>query len=311
MSYYGRIEVKIINYQDYLSALYCEDCSEKIISVIDIFKQNVNDNINKTKELIMQTTNDVIRSVESKNILRNFLDSLTSFKEDLLQKIDSKEMEWMDAYHKSVARDAKMKVPKWPIFGMIFGAIFCLTCSTVFHLFSCHGEKASSILNRIDYAGIAILISGSCYPPYYYFFYCSSFFSVFYISFVTIFAVAVFVCSLKSDFTSPQKRNFRGTLFGGLGISTAVPFLHILLFGPYTAGMINNPTLRNWFFGGISYLVGVAIYMWRMPEKYWPGKFDFWGNSHNIFHVNVIIGVIFHYMGSIDSYHDRLGQVCY
>jgi len=259
----------------------------------------------------MQTSKDVIESIEKMNILTNFLDSLTSFKEDLLQKIDSKEMEWMDIYHKSLEQNAKIKVPKWPIFGMIFGAIFCLTCSTVFHLFNCHGEKTSSILNRIDYAGIAILISGSCYPPYYYGFYCSPFFSIFYIAFITVFSVTVFFCSLKPDFTSPAKRKLRGGLFLGLGLSTAVPFLHIALFGKYTTGILTNATLKNWWIGGISYIVGVILYIWRFPEKYWPGKFDFWGNSHNIFHVNVIIGVIFHYMGSLDSYHDRLSQVCY
>jgi len=274
-------------------------------------KKNLNENINLTKDLIMKKSKDVVESIEKTNILRNFLASLLDFKEDLLKKIDSKELEWKEIYNKSIKNKSNIKVPKWPIFGMIFGAIFCLTCSTVFHLFSCHGEKVNGILNRIDYAGISILISGSCYPPYFYFFYCSTFFSIFYISFITLFSVVVFICSLKPDFNSPAKRKLRGTLFLCLGVSTAVPFLHILFFGQYTPGIIINPTLRNWLIGGASYIFGVCIYMWRFPEKYWPGKFDFWGNSHNIFHVNVIIGVIFHYMGSIDSYNDRLAQVCY
>lgn len=187
------------------------------------------------------------------------------------------------------------KISKWPIFAMLFGAIFCLICSTIFHLFSCHCEKMHAILNRIDYAGISILCAGSCYPPYFYFFYCSPcisllifiVFSIFYTSFITIFCIIVFACSFKSDFNTPQKRNLRGTLFLLLGISAAAPILHILFFGKYTAGIINNPTLFNWVMGGISYVFGVFIYMWRFPEKYWPGKFDF-GVYNNLNHREIV-----------------------
>lgn len=310
--YFESIEGKIVNYQDYLSALNCDDCTEKIFGIVESFKKNFNENINLTKNMIMKMSKDFLHNIENMNLLKNFLDSLTNFKKELLQKIDSREMEWMDIWHKShLDKQSHFKVSKLPIFGMIFGAIFCLICSTVYHLFSCHCEQTNNILNRIDYAGISILIAGSCYPPYFYFFYCSSFFSMFYVTFITIFAVVVFACSLKSDFNTPKRRSLRGILFSLLGVSTAAPFIHILFFSQYTPGIITNPQLSNWVIGGISYLFGAVIYIWRFPEKYWPGKFDFGGNSHNIFHIMVIIGVIFHYLASLDSYHDRLNQVCY
>ena len=68
----------------------------------------------------------------------------------------------------------KNKVRRWPIFVFLASAIICLSCSACFHLFYIHSEKLSKMLARLDYAGISLLLAGSCYPPYYYFFYCST-----------------------------------------------------------------------------------------------------------------------------------------
>jgi len=248
---------------------------------------------------------------EMKVVLDEINNKMLKIRNGLIEMLDSKEMEWIDIYRKNRFKTSSPKVSKWPIFCFLFGAIFCLSCSTIFHLFCCHNEKLFHVLNQIDYAGISILIASSCYPPFVYMFYCSSFFSIFYISLITIFSVIVFICSLIYDFNSPQRRTLKGTLFLCLGLSTAIPFIHIIFFKHYTPGIIQNPVLINWILGGISYIFGVFIYMWRFPEKYWPGKFDFIGQSHNIFHVNVLIGIGFHYLASLNSYHDRLDNVCY
>ena len=62
---------------------------------------------------------------------------------------------------------------KWPIFIQLLGAIICLSCSSTYHLFTAYSTKCVEILSRLDYAGISILIAGSCYPAYYYFYYCN------------------------------------------------------------------------------------------------------------------------------------------
>ena len=61
---------------------------------------------------------------------------------------------------------------RWPIFIMLSSAIVCLSFSTLFHWFGALSPKSSQILSRLDYAGITILIAGSCYPPYFYLLYC-------------------------------------------------------------------------------------------------------------------------------------------
>jgi adiponectin receptor len=60
-----------------------------------------------------------------------------------------------------------------PLYVHIGSAIFCLMCSSTFHLFHCYNEKLFNLLSRFDYSGIAILICGSTYPPIIYGFACT------------------------------------------------------------------------------------------------------------------------------------------
>lgn len=43
---------------------------------------------------------------------------------------------------------------------------------------------------------------------------------------------------------------------------------------------------------GILYLTGAVFYTKRIPEKYYPKKFDIWFNSHTIFHIFVFIAEV-------------------
>jgi adiponectin receptor len=62
---------------------------------------------------------------------------------------------------------------------------------------------------------------------------------------------------------------------------------------------------------GASYLIGVAIYISRVPERFYPGKFDFIGSSHNIWHLFVLIAALFHYLGSLETFHVRQALTCF
>lgn len=67
----------------------------------------------------------------------------------------------------------KKEIPTWPVLIQLFCALICLGFSTIFHLFNAYSKKVGNVLNRLDYAGISILIAGSCFPLYFYMFYCS------------------------------------------------------------------------------------------------------------------------------------------
>ena len=283
--------------------------------------------INEKYEL----TNKIQKYVETvKNILGNIKDKLTigETSKKLLNNLSSKwgevQQKLLDLIKgdlvqfdngKQVSSDATEtdSLRRWPLFIMLSSAIVCLSFSTIFHLFGALSPSSSSVLSRLDYAGISILIAGSCYPPYFYFFYCEVYLCTVYLSFISIFAISVFAFALTPDFHVPRRRRLRGTLFLTLGLSAGIPVVHLILFGSHVSGFSGYDTSPNyyyWVFGGVSYVVGALMYIMRIPEKYRPGKHDYFGASHQIFHVLVVVGVVLHYLGSLNSYYYRCSNSC-
>ena len=76
-------------------------------------------------------------------------------------------------------------------------------------------------------------------------------------------------------------------------------------FGDSIEGYGPGIKLYNWYIGGICYVAGAILYIIRFPEKLYPGKFDYIGASHQIFHILVFLGALFHFFGSVDAYDYR------
>ena len=49
---------------------------------------------------------------------------------------------------------------------------------------------------------------------------------------------------------------------------------------------------------GAIYLLGAAIYVSRVPERWKPGAFDVAFHSHQLFHVAVVVAAVVHYKAS-------------
>lgn len=188
-------------------------------------------------------------------------------------------------------------ITRWPFFAFLGGAMFCLLASSVCHLLSCHSKRLAYIMLRLDYAGIAALISTSFYPPVYYSFMCDPFFCNLYMGFITILGIATVLFSLLPMFQNPEFRTIRASLFLGMGLSGVAPILHkLILFShqPEALHTTGYEILMGMFYG-----LGALVYATRIPERWMPGKFDIAGHSHQLFHLLVIAGAYTHYRAGL------------
>ncbi len=86
-----------------------------------------------------------------------------------------------------------------------------------------------------------------------------------------------------------------------LGLSTASMFIMFSFMHPYItphSGLI-------YALGGYIYIQGAIIYMIRCPERCAPGKFDFCGASHQIFHFAVLTAALLHYAENHKVFRNR------
>lgn len=164
---------------------------------------------------------------------------LQQLQKKLIAKIDSSAFDWIDVY-KFIKRAEDYPpfsvdqqygaepLSRWPIIVFLISAVFCLLCSAVFHLFYCQSERANQIFLRLDYAGISILITGSCFPPLVYGFYCQPIYYQMYLSFVSVASLIVFFVSLCDFIHSEPYRKMKDLMYGGLGIFAGLPMLHLI-----------------------------------------------------------------------------------
>mmetsp|Transcript_41500 Transcript_41500/g.47870 ORF Transcript_41500/g.47870 Transcript_41500/m.47870 type:complete len:116 (-) Transcript_41500:26-373(-) len=109
-------------------------------------------------------------------------------------------------------------------------------------------------------------------------------------------------------FEHPKYRSIRAILFVVLGVSSAYPIVQFVLFRNVET-MPVFPVMYYVLGGGI-YIFGAFIYSVRFPEAIFPGKFDFFGHSHNLWHFFVLLAAITHYYGSLELYHLRRHFQC-
>ncbi|KAK2646608.1 hypothetical protein Ddye_021803 [Dipteronia dyeriana] len=183
-------------------------------------------------------------------------------------------------------------IPRWPWFVFLSGTMCCLICSSLSHLLACHSKRFNLFFWRLDYAGISVMIVCSFYAPVYYTFYCNSNPLAIYLTSITVLGVLAIITLLTPALSSPCFRALRATLFLVMGFSGVIPASHALYLHwghPHISLSLGYELLM-----GLLYTVGAGFYVSRIPERWKPGAFDIAGQSHQFFHVFVVLGALTH-----------------
>ena len=197
------------------------------------------------------------------------------------------------------------------LFCFFLGAMICLSCSTMFHLFSSHSKSVSHIFSKLDYSGIALLITGSSIPAYYYGFYCQEIARSVHIGIVIVLGFGCVVVSLWKKFGIPKYRPLRFSTFVLFGLYGIIPSVHVVIQEGFSNSKVNS-MLVGLFVMASMYIFGALLYLFRIPERFFPGKFNTWASSHQLFHICVIVAALVHYdtLLSMIKYRVMNGASC-
>ena len=160
----------------------------------------------------------------------------------------------------------------------VFSVVFLLTMSGVFHLLD-HDGPGRAVLQRLDHAGIFVLIAGTFTPVH----------SILFKGFlrwgflVLIWGLAITGITLKSIFFN-DLAEWLGLMFylglGWLGILSAY----------YTHRLHGFKIIKPLLYGALAYTVGASIEFLRLPVVI-PGVIG----PHEIFHIAVLAGIAWHW----------------
>jgi len=184
--------------------------------------------------------------------------------------------------------------PSWPFLVFYASATICLGLSATFHIGMCHSKRVYQTYNSLDYVGIVVLITGSSCPLVFFGFYCQPAIWLRYNAAITLFAATTIYLVSSPTYRDTDYRGLRTTIFLCLGFSGLVPIVHhTVTYGfPHT----RQAFALGWLLNGVAfYLLGAMVYIFDFPERWFAkGRFDIYGNSHQIMHVCVLAAVWAH-----------------
>ena len=193
-----------------------------------------------------------------------------------------------------------------PLMYLYLFSCLCFAFGSSFaHTFCCHNKLTRHASFTIDYIGLTIFACG-CSIVYVYFSFpleLSNKSGLFGFSFLDTFLIFLCCYCMVSIFQSVWTRTLppsvlrnviRVGAFAGPGIIMSVPIMYKII------NCYNSPTAypahycdsaEVWPKQFLSCITAILFYISRFPECLYPGKFDYFGHSHNAFHIGSLLGL--------------------
>lgn len=175
----------------------------------------------------------------------------------------------------------------------LFAAAKCLTLSVSWHVMAgCSDRKWFERFACVDYTGIAWLVAASIWTTVYNCFYCQPNLALFY-SFTTLLVgLAGAILPWAPWFNKRENKNWRIAVFLTMCFTALAPFSHSTFeHGLAKTFAFFSPILPSLAF----YVAGLVFYATQFPESWAPGRFDTWGHSHQLWHIGIVLAIVFHH----------------
>jgi adiponectin receptor len=175
--------------------------------------------------------------------------------------------------------------------GYVFGTGMCLLASVVYHGFGCIDRACHDALLNADLFGVTLNISASMLAIVYYGYTCDEALRWQY----SCYAAAVVPVGLViSMYGSIDHYGWAIRVFGfmALGAFASVPVINLWFSTPPEGVQHFVDNMAGWVYLGLSYLVGVIIFIIKWPERIFPqftAQTSF--SSHTLWHMCVSTGV--------------------
>lgn len=191
----------------------------------------------------------------------------------------------------------------WPFFTVIITAIIMFVSSATAHLLHQKSHKCHMVCFLFDFTGISLHGFSSAFIQA---FYCSPawYYQIVEVTLVPFLGFMSMLCCLSNCFSQvnykrpypPIKRFLQFAPCGIMWIYTVAPLLlHFFSDSPDKLNIHYSSHLVHI----VLFLGGATFFALDIPQRWFPGKFDFVGQGHHIFHVCIFFVVMY----QIESCH--------
>ena len=207
-------------------------------------------------------------------------------------------------FYQSISASPNLQWSKGDLFAFgvsIFAAAVCFGLSATFHTLRSHSYKVHHFWGKMDILGICLLALAGGMSMTFYAFYCSPAIQRAYWTINAISAGAAAAILFDTGGGGSKMRTLRGGVYSLLAITAILPAFHSVGLTGWTRAC--NEIGVHWYLAeALSLLLGVSLFVGRLPERLSPGTFDIWGHSHQLFHSCALLGTAFHVAGLVAGF---------
>ncbi|KAL7923828.1 mPR-like GPCR protein [Trichoderma austrokoningii] len=189
-------------------------------------------------------------------------------------------------------------------------AVVCLGLSATYHTLMNHSPEVEQRWLRFDLVGIVILTLGDFISGIYMVFWCEPLERKIYWSMIGVLGALTIFIMVTPYFQGKKFRVFRTLAFVGTGLSGFAPLIHgIKMFG--WSQMMKQSGMPYYLAEAWFLLAGALIYATRFPESRFPGKFNIYGSSHQLFHILVVFATVAQLVGILLAFdYNHFHRTC-
>jgi len=166
--------------------------------------------------------------------------------------------------------------------------------STAYHTFNSYSPKARTVLSKLDWIGIIILMVASDAPVLYYSFKSNhTLLASYSIAVISSAVVAIAIVTSEKTYNNARLRSATFLILVSIGLAHVV---HVYNICPTCN--FHVLALQSFVFYGIGYV----FFATKFPECVYPGKVDIAVNSHQIWHMCVVVAAILHFISIMTMY---------
>jgi adiponectin receptor len=170
---------------------------------------------------------------------------------------------------------------------------YTLFFSSIFHLHICVSLEVERFWGCLDHSGISASIAGGSIAVMYLLLHCDGNVRLWW-------TILLATCNMVGIFgpmfplwTAVSFRPIRTSIYLASGAAVFLPGMYYL----YVNGSDKLPAMGYLISMILQYIIGALVYASRVPERFWPGKFDLVLQSHQIWHVLVVTASLTLYKG--------------
>ncbi|KAL2919928.1 inc metabolism membrane protein [Polyrhizophydium stewartii] len=186
--------------------------------------------------------------------------------------------------------------------------------SSLFHLHLCGSRAKFVFYGCLDYSGISASICGGSGSVAFYVLFCDPKARAGWLTALGIVNLVGIVGPMFKFWTGPAFRTGRAVIYLTSGALSCAPVIYFISEHGFDAlpSASTSRAIPSILAMLALYVVGAMVYVFRIPERFWPGAFDYAFHSHMNWHLFVVVAMVMNFQGLLALMQWRLdaGRVC-